>query len=100
LKSHYDAGDTIIRKGDSGEEFFLVSDGEVDIVRADREVARLGPGDFFGEVSLITGEPRNATVVAQKPVDAYVLGKTDFEAALAASQSFRDQLYRIYFLRQ
>jgi putative ABC transport system ATP-binding protein len=100
LKRHYDAGDTIIRKGDSGEEFFLVSDGEVDIVRADREVARLGPGDFFGEVSLITGEPRNATVVAQKPVDAYVLGKTDFEAALAASQSFRDQLYRIYFLRQ
>jgi putative ABC transport system ATP-binding protein len=99
-KRHYDSGDTIIRKGDPGEEFFLVSDGEVDIVRADREVARLGPGDFFGEVSLITGEPRNATVVAQKPVDTYVLGKTDFEAALAASQSFRDQLYRIYFLRQ
>jgi putative ABC transport system ATP-binding protein len=99
-KRHYDAGETIIRKGDPGEDFFLVSDGEVDIIRADREVARLGPGDFFGEVSLITGEPRNATVVAQKPVDTYVLGKTDFEAALAASQSFRDQLYRIYFLRQ
>jgi putative ABC transport system ATP-binding protein len=99
-KRHYDVGDTIIRTGDPGEEFFLVSDGEVEVVRADREVARLGPGDFFGEVSLITGEPRNATVVAQKAVDAYVLGKTDFEAALAASQSFRDQLYRIYFLRQ
>jgi putative ABC transport system ATP-binding protein len=99
-KRHYNAGETIIRKGDPGEDFFLVSDGEVDIIRADREVARLGPGDFFGEVSLITGEPRNATVVAQKAVDTYVLGKTDFEAALAASQSFRDQLYRIYFLRQ
>jgi putative ABC transport system ATP-binding protein len=99
-KRHYDAGETIIRKGDPGEDFFLVSDGEVDIIRADREVARLGPGDFFGEVSLISGEPRNATAVAQKPVDTYVLGKTDFEAALAASQSFRDQLYRIYFLRQ
>jgi putative ABC transport system ATP-binding protein len=99
-KRHYDAGETILRTGDPGEEFFLVSDGEVEVVRADREVARLGPGDFFGEVSLITGEPRNATVVAQKAVDAYVLGKTDFEAALAASQSFRDQLYRIYFLRQ
>jgi putative ABC transport system ATP-binding protein len=99
-KRHYDAGDTIIRKGDPGEDFFLVSDGEVDIIRADREVARLGPGDFFGEVSLITGEPRNATVVAQNAVETYVLGKTDFEAALAASQSFRDQLYRTYFLRQ
>ena len=68
-------------------------------LRADHEVARLGPGDFFGEVALISGEPRNATVVAQNAVDTYVLGKTDFEAALAASQSFRDQLYRIYFMR-
>ncbi len=99
-KRHYAAGETIIRMGDPGEEFFLVSDGEVDVIRADREVARLGPGDFFGEVALISGEPRNATVVAQKAVDTYVLGKTDFEAALAASQSFRDQLYRTYFLRQ
>ena len=99
-KRHYAAGDTIIRKGDSGKEFFLVSDGEVDVIRADHEVARLGPGDFFGEVALISGEPRNATVVAQSAVDTYVLGKTDFETALATSQSFRDQLYRIYFLRQ
>lgn len=92
-KRHYAAGETIIRKGDPGEEFFLVSDGEVEISRADREVASLGPGNFFGEVALISGEPRNATVVAQKAVDVYVLGKTDFQAALAASQSFRDQLY-------
>ena len=98
-KRHYAAGETIIRKGDPGEEFFLVSDGEVEISRADREVASLGPGNFFGEVALISGEPRNATVVAQKAVDVYVLGKTDFQAALAASQSFRDQLYRTYFLR-
>jgi len=98
-KRHYAAGETIIRKGDSGKEFFLVSDGEVDVIRADHEVARLGPGDFFGEVALISGEPRNATVVAQNAVDTYVLGKTDFETALATSQSFRDQLYRIYFMR-
>jgi putative ABC transport system ATP-binding protein len=98
-KRHYAAGETIIRKGDPGKEFFLISDGEVEIIRADREVARLGPGDCFGEVALISGEPRNATVVAQNAVDTYVLGKTDFEAALATSQSFRDQLYRIYFIR-
>ena len=65
-KRHYAAGETIIRKGDPGEEFFLVSDGEVEISRADREVATLGPGNFFGEVALISGEPRNATVVAQR----------------------------------
>jgi len=99
-KRHYDAGETIIRTGDLGQEFFLVSDGEVEVIRADEEVARLGPGDFFGEVALISGEPRNATVVARNAVDTYVLGKTDFEAALATSQSFRDQLYGIYFMRQ
>jgi putative ABC transport system ATP-binding protein len=99
-KRHYAAGETIIRKGDPGEDFFLVSDGEVEVIRADHEVARLRPGDFFGEVALISGEPRNATVVAQNAVDTYVLGKADFEAALATSQSFRDQLYRIYFMRR
>jgi putative ABC transport system ATP-binding protein len=98
-KRHFASGETIIREGEFGEEFFVISDGEVDVVRADHEVARLGPGDFFGEVALISGEPRNATVVAEGEVDAYVLGKTDFETALAASRSFRDQLHRVYFLR-
>lgn len=98
-KRRYAAGETIIREGESGEEFFLVSDGEVEVIRADHEVARLRPGDFFGEVALISGEPRNATVVAEGEVDTYVLGKTDFESALATSQSFRDQLYRVYFMR-
>jgi putative ABC transport system ATP-binding protein len=98
-KREYAAGETIIRKGDPGEEFYLISDGEVEVIRADHEVARLGPGDFFGEVALISGQPRNATVVAQNTVDTYVLGKADFDTALATSQSFRDQLYRIYFMR-
>jgi len=98
-KRHFAAGETIIREGQPGEEFFLISDGEVEVIRADHEVARLGPGDFFGEVALISGEPRNATVVAEGGVDAYALGKTDFQTALATSQSFRDQLYRVYFMR-
>jgi putative ABC transport system ATP-binding protein len=98
-KRHYAATETIIREGEPGDEFFLISDGEVDVIRTDHEVARLGPGDFFGEVALISGEPRNATVVAMSEVDTYVLGKTDFESALATSQTFRDQLYRVYFMR-
>jgi putative ABC transport system ATP-binding protein len=98
-KRHFAAGETVIREGEAGEEFFVISDGEVEVIRADHEVARLGPGDFFGEVALISGEPRNATVVAESEVDTYVLGKTDFETALAASRSFRDQLNRVYFTR-
>jgi putative ABC transport system ATP-binding protein len=98
-KRHFAAGETIVREGEPGEEFFVISDGEVEVIRADHEVARLGPGDFFGEVALISGEPRNATVVAEGEVDTYVLGKTDFETALASSRSFRDQLHRTYFMR-
>ena len=98
-KRHFASGETIVREGEPGEEFFVISDGEVEVIRADHEVARLGPGDFFGEVALISGEPRNATVVAEGEVDTYVLGKTDFETALASSRSFRDQLHRVYFMR-
>ena len=98
-KRHFAAGETIVREGEPGEEFFVISDGEVEVIRADHEVARLGSGDFFGEVALISGEPRNATVVAEGEVDTYVLGKTDFETALASSRSFRDQLHRVYFMR-
>jgi putative ABC transport system ATP-binding protein len=98
-KRHYAAGEIIIREGEPGEEFMLISEGEVEVIRAEHEVARLGPGDFFGEVALISGEPRNATVVAVTEVDTYVLGKTDFQTAIATSQSFRDQLYRVYFMR-
>jgi len=98
-KRHYAAGEIIIREGEPGEEFMLISEGEVEVIRADHEIARLRPGDFFGEVALISGEPRNATVVAVTEVDTYVLGKTDFQTAIATSQSFRDQLYRVYFMR-
>jgi putative ABC transport system ATP-binding protein len=98
-KRHFSAGEIIIREGEPGEEFMLISEGEVEVIRAEHEVARLGPGDFFGEVALISGEPRNATVVAVTEVDTYVLGKTDFQTAIATSQSFRDQLYRVYFMR-
>ena len=98
-KRHYAVGDTVVREGEPGEEFFLISDGEVDVVRAEHEVARLGRGDFFGEVALISGEPRNATVLATEPLDAFVLGKGDFQSAVDTSAPFRDQLYRVYFSR-
>jgi len=98
-RRHYDAGDVVIREGDEGDELFLISEGEVEVERQGHEVARLGPAEFFGESALISGEPRNATVVATKPLDAYVLGKADFRAAIEQSASFREQLRRVYFQR-
>ena len=99
IKRHYLPGDVVIRQGDTGHELFLVSDGGVRVERSGQEVARLGPGEFFGELALLSGNPRNATVVATDPLETYVLGEDDFRAAMDKSESFRDQLRRVYFLR-
>ena len=98
-KRHYMPGEVVIREGDVGHELFLVSEGEVRVERGDSEVARLGPGEFFGELALMSGQRRNATVVAAAPLETYVLGEEQFHAAIDASVSFRDQLRRVYFLR-
>jgi small-conductance mechanosensitive channel/CRP-like cAMP-binding protein len=63
-------GEQIVRQGDPGQELYVIVDGEVAVQADDVEIARLGPGGFFGEMSLLTGEPRAATVVALGDVRA------------------------------
>jgi putative ABC transport system ATP-binding protein len=98
-KRHYMPGEAIVHEGEAGHELYLISEGEVRVERGGNEVARLGPGEFFGELALLSGQPRNATVLATKPLETYVLGEGDFHAAITASASFRDQLRRVYFMR-
>jgi putative ABC transport system ATP-binding protein len=104
-KRRFAPGDTIIRQGDPGEEFFLVAAGRVSVRiqrpgERGREVAVLERGQFFGERALITGEPRNATVHALEEVETYVLDQKDFRTALDLSATFHEQLMRVYFQRQ
>jgi putative ABC transport system ATP-binding protein len=98
-KRHYLPNEVVIQEGEIGHELFLISEGEVRVERAGREVARLGPGEFFGELALLSGNPRNATVVTTHPLEAYVLEELDFQNAIAVSASFRDQLRRVFFVR-
>jgi putative ABC transport system ATP-binding protein len=98
-RRHYLPDEVVIREGDVGHELFLISYGEFKVERGGSEVARLAAGDFFGELALLSGQPRNATVVASRPLETYVLGEQDFQNAINASESFRDQLRRVYFLR-
>ena len=70
---HYLAGDVIIREGDSGSKAFIISSGICDVFRGTPEGPRqfirsMGPGDTFGELSVLTGKPRSATVIAQTDV--------------------------------
>ncbi len=103
-KRRHPPGVEIIRQGDEGDEFFLIGEGTVDVqVRkngADRHVADLGPGQFFGEAALITGEPRNATVIAKEEVLLYVLDKHTFKTAIDSSATFKQQLVNVIFSRQ
>lgn len=63
----YTRGESIIREGDAGGSMFVIVSGQADVRIAGTLVRTLGPGDFFGEMSLLTGEKRAATVVASQP---------------------------------
>lgn len=74
-------GAAVIRAGEAGESMFVVSEGLVSVrIRAaedEVDVARLGPGDFFGEMSVLTGEARSATIVALTDAVICEIGKDD-----------------------
>lgn len=71
----YSKGETIIRHGAEGDSMFIVHDGSVSVRADDAEIARLGPGDFFGEMALLTGERRAADVVARTDVVAVEIAR-------------------------
>jgi putative ABC transport system ATP-binding protein len=100
----FKAGDVLIRQGDIGDQFFLLREGEVDVLIRDggseKAVAILGAGKYFGERALITGEVRNATVIGKGDGKAYALDKANFDSALAATPSLQEQLRTAYFARQ
>lgn len=74
------AGETIVRQGQPGASMFVIHSGEVRVViePGGHEVARLGPGSFFGEMSLLTGDPRSANVVAVKDTLAIEISADSF----------------------
>ncbi|NMC72240.1 MAG: Flp pilus assembly complex ATPase component TadA [Myxococcales bacterium] len=85
----YRAGEEIVREGDAGDAMYLVLSGRVAVVvrsqdlGASFELARLGPGDHFGEMALLTAEPRTASVVALEETRAVALSKVVFDKLLA-----------------
>jgi len=78
----FDGGHVIARQGEVGTGFFVVVSGAVRVVRDGAEVARLGPGEFFGELSVLDGRPRVAQVIADGPTTCLALATWDFEAVI------------------
>jgi CRP/FNR family cyclic AMP-dependent transcriptional regulator len=79
----FEPGHVIARQGDIGTGFFLIADGRVRIIRDGEEIASLGDGEFFGELSVLDGKPRTAQVVAAEPTVCLALASWDFEAVVA-----------------
>jgi uncharacterized protein YhbP (UPF0306 family) len=81
-------GEVIARQGGPADKFFIVADGEVEIERSgdgDRNVATLGPGQFFGEISILRDTPREATVKATKPTTLLAMERDTFRDLVAQS---------------
>ena len=76
------AGHVIARQGEIGTGFFVVIEGAARVVRDGDTVATIGPGDFFGELSVLDRRPRTAQVIATVPTTCLALASWDFEAVL------------------
>jgi CRP/FNR family transcriptional regulator, cyclic AMP receptor protein len=75
-------GDLVVKEGDEDGRFFLLLEGDAHVVRGKKTLATLGPGDYFGEISLLDGEPRSANVVAKSPLRTLSLARWNFRPLL------------------
>ena len=78
-------GKELTRQGAPGREFFVLLEGEADVRKNGRRINQLGPGDFFGEIALVSESPRTATVTATSPVHALVITTPDQAPARVTS---------------
>ena len=72
----------LTKEGTSGREFLILVQGEADVVRKGKVVNELGPGDFVGEIALVSGKPRTATVRTRGPARVLVLGASGFRTLM------------------
>jgi CRP-like cAMP-binding protein len=83
-EARFSAGSRIVRQGEPGNAFFVILDGEAAVTRPGRPAIVLGPGDSFGEMALLDGGPRSATVVAKSEVLCLRLVRAAFTKMLTS----------------
>lgn len=86
------AGTVLARAGQSGDQFFLILDGSARVDVSPRKRAKLKPGDYFGEMSLLDGGPRSATVTADTPLRLLVIQRRDFATLLREAPDLTQSL--------
>ena len=97
-------GEAIIRQGHAGDSLFVLVKGTVsvrfEVAGAVHELTQLHVGDFFGEMSLLTGAPRRATIVAAEDTDCYVLDRALFEGVLKENPALATQIGKLLSERE
>jgi len=88
------AGSVLVREGDPGEEFYVIVDGTATATVGEQDVATLGPGDFFGEMSILERAERAATITAATGVELLVMGHRAFSTLVDASPSVGMRMMR------
>jgi CRP-like cAMP-binding protein len=88
------AGKVLVREGEFGRHLYVILGGEAVVTRRDRRLARLGPGDWFGELAFLDGSPRSATVTARSDMRVMVLGPREFDSVVATEPGVASRLLR------
>ncbi len=87
-------GERVVCRGDPGDTLYFIASGNLEVM-LDPEPHRLGPGDFFGELALLTHQPRSADVTATRYSQLLALDARDFQRLLATSPGLSEQIHRI-----
>lgn len=98
----YPEGHVIVGEGESGVGFYLILDGGVEVKRKGKAMAKLGSGNFFGEMSLLDSNPRSSDVVAVAPTTCLVLSSWEFQALVESHNEIAINLLKtlIHRLRE
>jgi CRP/FNR family cyclic AMP-dependent transcriptional regulator len=83
----FPTGKALTTQGETGRHFMVIVEGEAEVSRDGTQIARLGPGSFFGEMSLLDGQPRTATVTTREPTRVLMITTAAFNGALATMPS-------------
>jgi CRP/FNR family cyclic AMP-dependent transcriptional regulator len=87
-------GKVLTRQGDTGREFFVLMDGEVEVERDGSSLGKRGAGDFIGEISLLEDMPRTATVTATTQLRLFVLTAQSFRSVVEAQPEVENKVLR------
>jgi CRP/FNR family transcriptional regulator, cyclic AMP receptor protein len=95
----FPAGRVLCTEGKSGGDFFVLLSGAADVTRKGRKIAKMVPGDFFGEIALVDGGPRTATVTTTVPSRCLVLGPRQFQNVLHQDTDIAHSVMKALTLR-